>query len=259
MRKPGPVLFGALVLLGVLTPACHRTPDLALSKKFQEAQRIFNAAASPEDFLKAAALYQQILEQGCLSGSVLYNLGNAYMQADQRGLAISAYRQAMRLKPRDAFLKANLEFALGPDAVLKDKRTVLDHLFFWLDLVSYPEKWYLTSLFVGLSLVFALGALFQRNRAAWNRLLWLALILTLLAGASAGLDWYRFEYIKHGVVTSDDTLARKGTSENYEPAFTQPLSEGTEFQVLEERGGWILIRMEEGPEGWIPGSSAVVY
>ena len=53
------------------------------------------------------------LDRGQISGAVLYNQGNAFMQAGQRGRAIAAYRQARRYLGPDLFLEANLAYALG--------------------------------------------------------------------------------------------------------------------------------------------------
>ena len=56
-----------------------------------------------------------------------------------------------------------------------------------------------------------------------------AALLTLLLAISTAWDWHRFDQTTHGVVTSDQVTVRKGNSTNYEPAFTEPFDEGTEF------------------------------
>ena len=76
---------------------------------------------------------------------------------------------------------------------------------------------------------------------------------------SAGYDWYRFDGVRRGVVVRDEVVARKGNAQSYEPAFTEPLSRCTEFEVLDRRGDWVLIRLAGDQEGWIEDDSAVVY
>jgi uncharacterized protein YgiM (DUF1202 family) len=42
----------------------------------------------------------------------------------------------------------------------------------------------------------------------------------------------------------------------YESSFQEPLHDGTEFTLVEERSGWYLIRLRDGSSGWIPIFSA---
>jgi hypothetical protein len=83
--------------------------------------------------------------------------------------------------------------------------------------------------------------------------------MTFLIGCSAMYDWYRFEQVRHGVVTAKEVTARKGNSESYEPALTASLREGTEFVVVEPRGDWLLVRLTGGQEGWLKSSDVVTY
>ena len=87
------------------------------------------------------------------------------------------------------------------------------------------------------------------------------LAIVLLCALSVALAWQEIEGTVHGVVRTDSLVARKGNAPSFEAAFTQPLREGTEFTVLEQRGDWIRIRLRNDPdlEGWIPTRSAVLY
>lgn len=242
----------ALALAG-----CSGAAELETSRLFQEAQQLFNSAQTPEEYLRAAALYEQLISQGFVNGAVFFNLGNAYMQAGQRGRALAAYRQAKRYRPRDPYLDANLRYALGNRAH-REKRSLLEHLLFWQGWLAYPEKFQATAGFAALTLVLALLALFRKERFLWRRLAVTALVVTILVGFSAGYDWYRYERTEQGVVIEDVT-ARKGNSETYEVAFTEPLNEGQEFRVVERRTDWVLIRLRGGAEGWIRQEAAVLY
>jgi tetratricopeptide (TPR) repeat protein len=249
----------AIVLSLAFAAGCGRSMDLKASKKFQDAQEIFNQAEHPEDFRRAASLDEQILHEGVENGAVLYNLGNAYMQADERGRAIAAYRRAKRYLPRDPFLEANLNYALGETAIHAERQSVIDHVLFWKDWFSYPEKYHLVTGAAGLCLLLALAALYSNKPRAWKRILYATLVLTIFLGLAAGFDTYRFAFKKHGVVITDDVVARKGNSETYEPSFTDALMKGVEFEIIDERDGWYLMRLREGPEGWIPAQEATVY
>jgi len=241
----------------ILLSGCSRPLDLDSARLFQEAEKTFAAAKSPDDFLKAAAMDQAILDRGQISGAVLYNQGNAFMQAGQRGRAIAAYRQACRYLGRDPLLEANLSYALGNPSAVR-RRPLVEYLLFWQDWFSYPEKFYLAAGGVGITFLLAVAALFVRRRLL-GRLALLGLVLSLLLIFSAGYDWYRYQWKVHGVILQRQTVVRKGNAESYEPALTAALDEGAEFDLLERRGDWLWIRLAGDQEGWIPDKAAVVY
>ncbi len=240
-----------------LLPGCGQPLDLDSARVFQDAEKVFSQAKSPEDYLKAAAMYQEILDRGPVSGAVLYNQGNAFMQAGQRGRAIAAYRQARQYLGPDPFLEANLAYALGnPPAAAR--RPLVEHLLFWQDWVSYPAKFQLAACGVGVAFLLAAAMLLVRRR--WlKQLTLLALAVSVLLILSASYDWYRYQWKTHGVIVQRQTIVRKGNAETYEPALTAPVDEGAEFDLVERRNDWLLIRLAGGQEGWIPDKVAVIY
>ncbi|MBN2293869.1 MAG: tetratricopeptide repeat protein [Pirellulales bacterium] len=243
----------------VVAKGCALRPDLEVSRKFQEAQAIFDEASSPEDFLHAAAVYQEILDSGMRSGAVLFNQGNALMRAGQPGRAIAAYRQAQRYRPGDPYLEANLQYALGNVADEAGRsRPLFEYVLFWQDWISYAGKFRLLGAAALATFLLACGGLFVSSRLP-SRLAIVGLVVTVILAVSAAYDWNRFDRVQHGVIVADHVVARKGNNESYKPAFTQPLEDGTEFSVLERRGDWIQIRLPGNQDGWIEDSAAVVY
>ena len=88
-------------------------------------------------FIEAAAGYEKLLADGTRSASICYNLGTAYYKAGQMGRAIAAYRQAERLTPRDASLRANLQFVRK--RVNGDDKSPLPSWRSWLTLLTLNE------------------------------------------------------------------------------------------------------------------------
>lgn len=245
----------SIVLLAAA--GCSARVDPALYAKFQAAQDRFEQANEPRQFLQAAATYQEILDAGIVSGAVLYNQGNAFMRAGERGRAIACYRQAKRHRPRDPYLDANLRYALSEQEAGRSK-PIFAYVLFWSEWISYHGKFQLS---LGCALVtfcLSVAGLYVRPRLM-KRIATIALCITIAAVISAAYDWYRFSHIKHGVVIADEVVARKGDSETYQPAFTQPLAEGTEFQVLDQRNGWTQLRLEGTQDGWVPSKEVMVY
>jgi hypothetical protein len=257
----GDVLKRSLLLAAVLpllvVAGCGRMPDGELLRKFQAAQEAFDKASRPDEFLKVAAMYQEILDSGVVSGAVLYNQGNALMRARQPGRAIAAYRLAERYRPRDPDLAANLRSAQGSDAAAAGRRPLVETLLFWQNWLSYPEKFYAAASVALLAFTLGVTAILRRRRL-WKRLALAAVMLLGVLCLSAAYDWYRFDYVVHGVIAQPKVVARKGNATSYEPAFTEPLAEGTEFRLRDRRANWLLIELAGGEEGWIEQDAAAL-
>jgi len=237
---------------------CGTAPDLETSRRFQQADELFSKAISSEDYVRAATLYQEILDDGFSSGSVFYNQGNAWMRAGKRGRAIAAYRQATRHLPRDPWLNANLKQSL-PEHPADSKKPLLDYVFFWQQSLSYLEKGVLVTVLLALFLALSLISQLGWHKALLAQLSLAVLVLLALAGTSLGRDWYNFEHVRHGVVVSQKTTARKGGSETYDAAFNQALQEGTEFTILREQNDWLNIQIGRSGEGWVAKRDCVTY
>lgn len=251
------------ILLGLLLAGlggCSRATSLDHARRFQEAGERFLAAKTGTDFLQAAALYDSIRAEGVESGALFFNLGNCYLRAGQKGHAIAAYRQALRYRPTDPYLLSNLEQALSSDQRAMPRRRWFEHILFWQRWWSYPFKANLVTAMFAVTLVLAgLAQLLATARRALHRLALVSLLGTLVLAVSLALDYHQFERTRHGVVTVAEVIARKGNSQVYDPAFTQPLKEGAEFQVIDRQGDWLLIELQGAIRGWIPEADAVVY
>ena len=181
------------------------------------------------------------------------------MRAGQRGRAIAAYRQAQRFRPRDPYLDANLRQALGGQGDVGLQIGLPGYVMFWQNWLSYPEKFWVTSWVLIVTLVAFLLALITRQYVGFRRLGILCLCLTCLFGISAAWDWYRFDCVSRGVVVNDKVTARKGNSESYDAAFTEPLAQGIEFVLLGRRDDWLHVRIGDRNTAWISEQDAVVF
>ena len=103
-----------MLFLGLFAlSGCARNLDPRLAQKFQAAQTAFDQAAKPQDFVKVAAMYQEMIDDGAVSGAVFYNQGNAWMRAKQPGRAIAAYRQAAAISPPRSVSRGKFAVRLG--------------------------------------------------------------------------------------------------------------------------------------------------
>jgi hypothetical protein len=59
-----------------------------------------------------------------------------------------------------------------------------------------------------------------------------------------------------GVITVGEVVAHQADWEDSPASFKEPLHAGTEFELIEERPGWLHIRLLDESDGWIPRDSA---
>ena len=255
------IMVGGDRALGALTDA-QRVQILA------EAQGAYDSGISVlrgdpqganEAFHSAAARFQQLVDDGISNGTLHYNLANAYLQAGELGRAILHYRKAHKLIPGDARLEHNLEYArtlrrsrIAPSG----QRALAGALLGWHERFSLRARFHA---FLGAYVFFwvLLAALLLRP---WPPGRWLAVVAAvawLACGVSVAADLLA-DQGGEAVVLADDVVVRKGNSTGFEPQFEQPLHQGVELRILDERGGWLYIELPNGKTGWIPADQAGV-
>jgi uncharacterized protein YgiM (DUF1202 family) len=85
-----------------------------------------------------------------------------------------------------------------------------------------------------------------------------SVILALVFGASVFISMFASNSWQQGVLIRDEVVVRKGNAESFSPQFEQPVNQGLEFRVLEERPDWIHIELNNGESGWIRRSDAEI-
>jgi hypothetical protein len=199
-----------------------------------------------------------VRDGGIENGKLYYNIGNAYFRMKDIGRAILNYRRAEQYLPNEPNLHQNLAAARQRrvDAIEERQRTrVLKTLFFWHYDLSPRLR---GTLFAGAFALLWVGAaarLFLRRS-------WLNVTIGVLAIGAALLcgsvlaDVLTLRNVRPGVIVSAEVVARKGDSETYEPSFKEPLHAGTEFRLVEDRGGWYHVALVDGRKCWIPSRAA---
>ena len=59
-----------------------------------------------------------------------------------------------------------------------------------------------------------------------------------------------------GVLTATNVVLRSGNGEGFGPVVEEPLYEGVEFTILEQRPGWWRIALADGTTGWVSDAQA---
>ncbi|HSY09731.1 MAG TPA: tetratricopeptide repeat protein [Candidatus Dormibacteraeota bacterium] len=214
-----------------------------VSAKFDVANKLY----AEGKFADAAATYEKILQSGAVSPALYFNYGNAEFKAGNLGRAIAAYRQAEQLSPRDADVRANLEFARSQVQGVKASANRWEN---WLGTLTLNEWTALAA--VSFWLTFVLLAIMQ---------IWPALktvlggftravaIVMILSGVDCGAAVSVHISKKTVVAVAPDVLARSGPFDDAQNVFTA--HDGAELAVLSRRGDWVQVADGSGKIGWL--------
>ena len=199
-------------------------------------------------FAEAAAGYQQVLQARRVSPTLYFNYGNAEYKSGNLGRAIAAYRRAALLAPRDAEVRANLEFVRnqvsGP--TLRES-----HWEDWLGTFSLNEWTGITATaFWFLFVLLAARQLRPSLKSALRGLTPGALIVTLLAGACLGIEATSHFSRQTAVIVEPEATARSGPFDDAQSAFT--VHNGAELAVVDRRNDWLQVTDGSGRIGWLP-------
>lgn len=238
-----------LFLLGWMAPASRLAASPA--EEFVAANQLYEQ----QKYEEAATAYEKVLAAGQVSAPLYFNLGNARFQAGHPGQALAAYRRAEALAPRDADLRANLQFVRekvhngNPPA-----RAAWEQ---FVGRLTANEWAVLTSL--GLWTLF-LALLGGQMKPALQKTLRNVAFGGLAAGVlfGTGLALAARSQVSQqtAVVIQAEAVARLGPFESSKSAFSAP--DGLELPVLSRQNGWVQVTDAKGQIGWIADTQVAV-
>jgi len=199
-------------------------------------------------FTEAAAGYEKLLQAGQVSPALYFNYANAEFKSGNLGRAIAAYQRAAQLAPRDAEVRANLEFARNQVSGPTRRENRWEN---GLSTLTLNEWTGLTA--VAFWLMFGLlaaGQLRPALKPALRTLTLSAMSVTLIAGAGLGFDAARKLSRQTAVIVAPDATIRSGPFDDAQSAFIA--HSGAEFSVLNRRTDWVQVTDGSGRIGWLP-------
>ncbi len=229
---------GTLLMLAAGLVVLAQAPRAPAERSAEAASRWFAeglTAYGRGEYQQAAELFELAQAERPRDPNLLYNLGNAYYELDQRGRAVAYWIRALRVKPRDRDARFNLHLVVGDDPVVGSALPPLP--------LSRDE---LALLFAALWFI-GCGVLIARRRWArgWMKVGGVAALI--VAGLCAGLLLYPRS--RYAVIGSFDSTLRAGPVRQSE-VLASP-APGTGYRVQEERGDWLRVSRGGDSEGWI--------
>ncbi|UCF81275.1 MAG: SH3 domain-containing protein [Acidobacteriota bacterium] len=239
------VLFASPLALGADLPAKAATAQAVLEEA--------NALYEEGNFSEAAARYARLLEAGYASAPLYYNLGCAEYKAGNPGRAAWAFEQTLLRAPRDREARENL-FLLREQTADRVPEESAVEIFLGYLYRLLPPSAALPALIALVWVLSTAGTLYYVSRRE-------TLLYTLLAGGAAavvlaawlGAGLAYAELIDRGVVLEAVASVKSGPRESHPTVFE--LHAATPVRITGRRGEWLIIRLADGREGWLPAAS----
>lgn len=253
----------------LLSAACHTAAASPLTVRA-------DSAYTAGEFEQAAALYEEAMDQGGVSPSLLYNAGNAAAQAHEYGKAVLYYERGRRLDPSDGDLKANLAYVSSKvedanRAEMKGKRLnpQPDEPSFFQSAGDWVGQEHSSDFWAVLAAIFFIttlagAALYMFGRAVTARKIGFfgaicALGVSVVAVVFAFVAAARFNDEETAVLTAYRTELRTEPKQS-SPTTAPALTRGTKVRIVAEETDvegevtWMRVRLNSDYTGWVPAS-----
>jgi tetratricopeptide (TPR) repeat protein len=216
--------------------------------KLEQANNAYESGA----YDVAITIYRSLLLDGIRDAVVYFNLGNAYYEAGQPGLALVNYRRAQRIEPRDTEINTNIARIRAERVDLQSGESNLIDRFAssTMSLATISELGWLVFSLWALWLVLLTVAIWRyewRTHLCW----WLVGggVCLLIGLTLLGSRLYAVHARPDAVVIDLSTQVMSGPGEGYLPIFR--LYAAAEIRVLQTSGEWARIVLPDGRQGWV--------
>jgi tetratricopeptide (TPR) repeat protein len=211
-----------------------------------------NPGRAAELFQHAAEGFLALRAGGVRNAALEYDLGTTYRHLGQPGRAIVHYRRAERLAPRAWRVSATLEELREhvEPRIVPAEAGVLATAGSWLERTSPVCR--LAGLLIGAGLGWTALLAWLR----WPRRgLQLAGVAGVLVGAVAGVSLHAqlSGDARHppAVVVGEAACLHTRREPQTSSANGPLLGPGVELRILQQRGGWLEVRLGSGQTGWL--------
>ncbi len=231
-----------------------------LSPTSAENMKAGNDAYQRGQYQVAIEHYESLLAQGVVHEDLYYNLANANYRAGRYGQALFLYERALRVDPDQQDSLYNRAVVREAVAARGENRLEgAETADSWIRLVLYFSISSTTMVLLLCNLLFFAGLMMLRFLVP-GLLRTAVLVFSVFLGAntiaSALLLFghsYANEKIHNGIVTADLAIMREGPDSSLEER--GQLHPGLRVTVMARQPQWLLIRLANGVEGWVPRDS----
>lgn len=218
------------------------------------------AAYKQKNYAQSIELYNQLVRENYYSPELYYNLGNAYFKNNQLGKAILYYEKAKKLNPSDNDIQHNLKLAYSKTI---DKIETRDNFFVEITKNNFLNRLNTDTLAyasivcsVCAAVFFGLFLFSSTHKKTYIALTGMFVFTSLFSYGIGIFAQSNQQTNDFAVVTAKES---KVTNEPLPNAVIKfKLHEGTKVKVLQKVDNFVLVRLDNGTEGWVEETSIEV-
>lgn len=216
---------------------------------------------SNAQYQEAIDMYKSIESNGFVSGELFYNMANAYLKLNNKGMAMLYYLRALRIMPRDADLSENIAFLsnLLVDKVASNSYNMfVEYVFNIRDFFSLEEFLKIIIFFyLVLMIVLSLWMFFPAYRKIFIMFSVVTGLCLLLFVGFYSLRYYDTNIVKKAVVLSPKVKLFYSPLVSDNPAFI--VHEGLVVVIEKQDGDWMHVNIKASDmSGWIQKADVMV-
>lgn len=211
----------------------------------------------------ALVIYEKILNEGYVSVSLLYNIGNTYFKLRNYPMAILHYEKALKIDPTNEDTRHNLAIA---NALITDKIEPMPVFFltkWWRstgNLMS-ANGWTKTSLeLFGLFLVLVFLYITARTKGVRKTTFFSSIIVLILLVCSSIFSYQKHKYLNErneAIVMTPTITVKSSPSASGVDLFV--LHEGSKVEIIDNADKWDKIKIADGSVGWMLSTASIKY
>lgn len=227
----------------------------AQTTDWQKAFDKVNETFQKEHFKEAIEGYLTLANSYENSPELYYNLANAYYKSGAYVDAIYYYEKALQLAPNMQEAKTNLNFAkehLEDDITIIEEYDKKDIAHQTLGKLSV-DGWAIIATLSSIALLLFFIVYYKTHNSRSKRILFVAMLLSVIVGISSiYVAVFETNYTKNaeiGLVYSAKTALKEDAKTT--STTVRELHKGTKVYMLDRKGLWIKVRLENQETGWI--------
>ncbi|MDO4191406.1 MAG: tetratricopeptide repeat protein [Bacteroidales bacterium] len=227
---------------------------LASTEQLKQANELY----ANGNYAEAAEIYNTLLEEN-ESADLYYNYGNALYKQGELGKAILNYERALRLNPRHADAKFNLDFVNQQitDRIDANSTFFLNTFFRKLSRSLPADTWGTLSVACFLLMLVAFFLYVFGHAITLRKIAFtisaICLFFVIVFGIFAQHQKRYIEQRVEAIVMTGSVTVKSSPDESGTEIFV--LHEGTKVERQDALGTWSKIKIADGQVGWLPTST----